>query len=197
MDLKATYDKIAKDWHKDHQPDTWWMPGVDKFASLVGPSKLILDVGCGTGIKSKYLIDKGLKVIGIDFSQEMIDIAKREVPEGEFLVMDMDNISTLTNTFDGIFVHSSLLHTKKNLVHNVLDGLLKKLKSGGYFYVAVKKKQPDGPDEEMVKENDYGYEYERFFSYFTVEEIKEHFSRLGVKFIYQADTSGIQMIGQK
>lgn len=35
MDLKHTYNKIAKDWHNDHQTDTWSKAGVDKFISLM------------------------------------------------------------------------------------------------------------------------------------------------------------------
>jgi hypothetical protein len=29
MDLKSTYNKIAEDWHKNHQQDDWWVEGID------------------------------------------------------------------------------------------------------------------------------------------------------------------------
>ena len=95
MDLKDTYNKIAKDWHKDHQKDEWWVVGTDKFVSLLAENDLVLDVGCGAGTKSKYLIGKGLEVVGIDFSKEMIKIAKKEVPAGRFMVLDLDDIENL------------------------------------------------------------------------------------------------------
>ncbi len=78
MDLKDTYNKIAEDWHKDHTQDDWWVDGTLKFISLVGVGKEVLDVGCGAGTKSKFLKENGLSVTGIDFSEKMIEIAKRE-----------------------------------------------------------------------------------------------------------------------
>ena len=89
MNLKETYDKIAEDWHSDHKKDDWWIEGTDKFISYLSKGDLVLDVGCAGGIKSKYLMQKGLNVVGIDFSEKMIEIAKREFPNGEFLVKDL------------------------------------------------------------------------------------------------------------
>lgn len=84
MNLKDTYDKISENWHQDHKKDDWWIEGTDKFISFFKKGDLVLDVGCAGGIKSKYLIERGLNVIGIDFSKEMIRIAKREEPNGTF-----------------------------------------------------------------------------------------------------------------
>ena len=56
MDLRATYDRIAEDWHGDHRDDDWWIGGADAFTPLIKPGGLVLDVGCGGGRKSRYLI---------------------------------------------------------------------------------------------------------------------------------------------
>lgn len=205
-DLKDTYNRIAEDWHEDHQSDDWWYEGTDKFISYFEKGDSILDVGCGCGTKSKYLIDKGLNVTGIDFSENFIDIAKKEVIGGEFLVMDINDINKLDKTFDGIFIQAVLLHIPKKEVENLLNEIIKKLKVDGYLYVAVKEKREGGVDEEIKKENDYGYEYERFFSYYIIEEIKSYFKNIGLEIIYNNDntpsrTSGatnwIQIIGKK
>ncbi len=58
MDLKSTYNKIAKDWMEDHHGDTWWINGIDKFISLLQPGDSILDVSCGAGEKSKYFTNR-------------------------------------------------------------------------------------------------------------------------------------------
>src|SRR3989344_6053984 len=188
MDLRGTYNHIAEDWFGDHQKDVWSFEGAGKFASYLNPGSWILDIGCGCGLKSKYLINKGMKVVGIDFSEKMIEIAKKEVPEGEFEVMDLRNVSKLERVFDGIFLQAVLLHIPKNEVSRVLIGLLDKLKSGGYVYVAVKEKKPGGADEEIKKEQDYGYSYERFFSYFTLAEVKKYLENIGIEIIHESIT---------
>src|SRR3989344_3605511 len=113
MNLKETYNKIAKEWHNDHQTDDWWVSGTDKFIELIKPRGLVLDVGCGGGTKSKYLISRGLKVVGIDISENMINIAKTEVPEGKFIVMDLTEVGDLEDMFDGIFSYFTVEELEK------------------------------------------------------------------------------------
>jgi len=52
-----------------------------KVLSLVGnlKGKQILDVGCGSGIFMIDFIEMGAKVIGVDYSNKMLDLAKKEL----------------------------------------------------------------------------------------------------------------------
>ena len=202
MDLKETYNRIAEDWYKDHHGDDWWVKGTDKFISLLKPHATVLDVGCGAGVKSKYLLDRGLKVIGVDFSDKMIEIAKREVPKGEFYVKDIYDLKDFNKTFDGVFAQAVLLHIPKARIGEAMDNLASRLNEGGYLYVAVKQSRPGEKDEKIEMENDYGYSYERFFSYFTLDEIKGLFEAAGLAVQYEnvalyGRTNWIQVIGVK
>ena len=202
MDLKSTYNKIAEDWHRDHQSDEWWIEGTEKFISCLASGNLVLDVGCGGGTKSRYLARRGLRVMGIDFSEKMIEIAKREVPEARFEVMDLRDVKNINETFDGIFAQAVLLHIPRQEVEGALETLASKLKSGGCFYLAVKAMKPGGNAEEIVSENDYGYPYGRFFSYYTLEELKKYFSDLRMKISYESvsssgNTEWIQIIARR
>ncbi|TSC61703.1 MAG: methyltransferase family protein, partial [Parcubacteria group bacterium Gr01-1014_106] len=138
ISLKETYNRIGEEWHRDHQKDDWWVEGTDRFVSLLRPNALVLDVGCGGGTKSKYLMQKGLRVVGIDFSEKMVEIAQREVPTGTFHVCDLRDIGTLEHQFDGIFAQAVLLHVPKIEIPQTLTGMVGKLASGGYLYIAVK-----------------------------------------------------------
>ena len=154
---KDTYNHIAKDWHEDHKNDDWWIAGAEEFASHMKPNGTILDVGCAGGFKSKYFIDKSFKVVGIDIAEEFIKIAEEEVPEGEFHVLQMEKVTELNQTFDGVLAQASLLHIEKKEAFNVIDKLASVLNSGGVFYIAVKSIRPGNLDEEIVEEDDYGY----------------------------------------
>ena len=48
----------------------------------------ILDLGCGTGTLTVQLADFCSKVVGVDSSQNMIDKAKKQFSNVEFLVCD-------------------------------------------------------------------------------------------------------------
>jgi SAM-dependent methyltransferase len=202
MDLKSTYNRIAEDWHRGHQQDDWWVAGTDAFASCLKRDATVLDVGCGAGLKANYLMNKGLAVTGIDFSEKMIALAKRDVPRGSFYVQDMYAIGGIPETFDGVFAQAVLLHVPKNKIVGVITSLAAKVNPGGYLYVGVKEKRPYEKEEEVVVENDYGYPYERFFSYYTLPEMKSYFQNAGLEICYEsANPSGkrtwIQVVGRK
>lgn len=202
MDLKSTYNKIADDWHDDHKNENYWLGATDKFISFLKPGGLILDVGCGPGLKTKYFIEKGFKVVGVDFSEKMIEIAKKEAPQGKFFVLDVKNVTDLKESFDGIYAHAVLLHIQKKEIENVLRDLTDNLKYKGYIYIAVKEQRPNQPDEEIKTENNYGYKYKRFYSYFTFEELDNYLKDLKIKIRYRdftvfRNTRWIEVIGQK
>lgn len=202
MNLKETYNRIAEDWFKDHNLDDWWIEGTDKFISLLPKNATVLDAGCGAGIKSKYLANKGLQVTGIDFSEKLIEIAKRENPGIPFSVLDMNDVLNLDKTFDGIFAQASLLHIPKNDVVNLLTKFVSITKTNGLVYIAVKGINSSGKEEDILKENDYGYEYERFFSYYRMEELEKYLRDLNLEIIYKdvkrsGHTDWLQIIGRK
>jgi len=200
MSLKDTYNRIAKDWIEDHDPDTWWVSGTDEFIKMLPKGAKVLDVGCGGGIKTKYLSDHGLAATGADFSEEMIRLVKERFPKINFFVQDIRQPIRVGEGFDGVFAQAVLLHIPKKEVVEVLKNLLAPLKPGGLLYVAVKKIKLGKPEEEVVKENDYNYDYERFFSYFVPEEMANYFAKAGLKIIWQdivssGKTDWIQIVG--
>lgn len=200
--LREAYNRIADDWHRDHQSDTWWIGGTDKFISFLKPGDSVLDVGCGGGTKAKYLTERGLEVTGVDFAENLIAIARREVPAGTFIAMDAYDLDTLTRTFDGVFCQAFLLHVPKRDAPEMLGKLAAKLRPGGYLYIAVKEVKPGQPEEEERIDNNYGYEYRRFFSYFTLPELEGHIRQTGLETAYSEITpSGnsrwIQLIARK
>jgi SAM-dependent methyltransferase len=202
MTLKDTYNRIARDWHRDHSNDDWWLEGTNTFISLVGENAAVLDVGCGGGTKSRYLAGHNIHVTGIDFSQGMIDIAQQEVPKATFHTLDLFDADELNDAFNGVFVQAVLLHVPKARAGEAVSGLSNKLKAGGYLYVAVKERRENSPDEEVKTENDYGYPYERFFSYYTADEVRSLLEATGMDIVYEntaasGRTRWIQVIGKK
>jgi cyclopropane fatty-acyl-phospholipid synthase-like methyltransferase len=201
MNLKDTYNKIARAWHEQHGGDSWWRECTNYLISLLKPGATILDVGCAGGFKSKYFADKGFKVTGIDFSEEMVSIAKEQVPNASFKVLDLFDVDTIAETFDCVFVQAVLLHVPKKRMIEVLTKLKDRVNSGGLLYIAVKKIRGD-VEEEIKTENDVGFEYNRFFSYFTTPELEADFKKIGLEIVSKSEiqagnTVWIQIIGKK
>src|SRR5207245_733144 len=45
---------------------------------------VVVDLGCGSGIWARALADSGYKVVGVDISPAMIELARQRVPETTF-----------------------------------------------------------------------------------------------------------------
>jgi SAM-dependent methyltransferase len=201
--LQRTYDKIAEDWARDHERDTWWVECTERFASLLPPGARVLDAGCGSGQKARFFEDRGAHVIGIDFSEKLLEIARQTSPASDFRLLDLRDIRTLSEDFEGVFAQASLLHIPKAEIATVIKGMVSRLVPGGLLYIAVKAQRPGRPEEEIVAEHDYGYAYERFFSYSTLDEMRAHVERLGLSIVHaeasQSALKGdwIQVIARK
>lgn len=189
MDLKETYNLIAEDWHQDHGEEKVESEGLEVFASKLIKGDHVLDVGCGSGIKAKFLEKYGFKITGIDFSEKMVEIAKKEVPKGEFLLWDVSQLEELPGKYAGVFASDVLLHFPKNEVHFIMEQLKNKLRKNGYLFISVKEVRPGRPEEEVVEENDYGYSYERFFSYYTLPELRTFCLNLNLQIVYEHSES--------
>ena len=48
--------------------------------------RLVVDLGCGSGLWARELVDAGFSVLGIDISGDMIELSRQRVPEAEFRV---------------------------------------------------------------------------------------------------------------
>ncbi len=201
-DLKHTYDTIAQDWDRDHKADEWWKAEIERYLAHVPTGAHILDLGCGPGHKSAFFAARGYEVMGVDLSPQMIEIARRDVKNVMFEVLDMYELPVISRTFDSVFACASMLHIpKKDIVH-ILLSIAAILNPHGTCYVSVKEQREGNPEEETTREDDYGYEYSRFFSYFTESELREGFERAGMRPLFQTvtqvgNTNWLVIVGQK
>ncbi len=84
----------SKEGHEQLQEVTLHL--VDK----VKDAKTILDVGCGPGIYCKRLSDKGYDIIGVDYSENTVELAKQKYPGIRFMVADGYNLPFADKQFD-------------------------------------------------------------------------------------------------
>jgi len=171
----SVYNQIAAMYDNEYGISSY----INDFLNLVNKNGRILDVGCGPGKDSHYIASEGFEVVGVDLSEEMIRIAKKNFPRIDFRIMDMRELSFEPNSFDGIFVAFSFIHLPKKGVSGVLIKLYELLKGGGSIYIAVQEDEskevfsptPLKPDEKI------------FLNLFSTEEIKFLIKRAGFSII--------------
>lgn len=76
----------------------------------------ILEAGCGTGRFSTYLAKKGKKIVAMDVSNEVLNVAREKavkegvVDEIAFIEGDIENLPFNNKSFDGVFSFAVLRH---------------------------------------------------------------------------------------
>ncbi|KPJ70723.1 hypothetical protein AMJ51_01165 [Microgenomates bacterium DG_75] len=105
----------------------------------------ILDIGCGRGEVVSYYHQKGAKVIGLDFSQAAIKIAKKTYPEVSFIHQNVFQYQPETK-FSLIMMLDFIEHIPKRK----FKGLLRKChhwleKKGQILIHTNEKKQEEAP----------------------------------------------------
>jgi ubiquinone/menaquinone biosynthesis C-methylase UbiE len=110
-DLKR-WDEAAEEWTIEIEPKRSFRPILVQSAltELLGDNlrdKKILDAGCGDGVHSNYLQNKGAVVEGVDGSPKMIKLAQSKFAGINFQVVDL--LGTLPFTDESFDVVLSVL----------------------------------------------------------------------------------------
>lgn len=147
-----------------------WIPGVTpkrieedhieryRFASRFIKGKIVLDIACGAGYGSKYLLSHGAKeVVGVDISDEAIKYARQHYVDDKLIFMKADatNLGFINETFDVVVSFETIEHVEK--YHKFLEEINRVLKTDGILLLSSpnrlvtssdypkRKKRPDNP----------------------------------------------------
>lgn len=116
--MRGLFNQVAPDWVQIRSSPVYREAIVYALARLPerlpGPFRIprrVLDVACGTGLATQILMESfpAADVFGVDIASSMIDRARQQVPEGQFVVgtsrsLPFDDRSfDLVMSADGVF----------------------------------------------------------------------------------------------
>ena len=140
--------------------------------SIIKKKAKILDIGCGPGNITKYLLAKrpDFDIYGIDIAPNMIELAKRNNPTANFSIMDCRKISTLTTKFDGIICGFCLPYLSQTECAKLVADCNNLLNENGLIYVSFVEGDPNKSGFQVSSTGDRTY-----FNYHNIDTIKTLF----------------------
>lgn len=134
----------------------------------------ILDIGCGPGNISRFIQqhNPNIKLLGVDIAENMLELARKNVPEGEFYLLDARAIGLIAGKFDAVIAGFCIPYLNQTETQQLVDDVADKLSKYGLFYVSFVEGEPSKP---AVKTNPLG----------------------SVKFYYHRQKSLIEMLKQR
>jgi len=148
----AFYDDLGERWYTaDDDPIALlraegalknpWV--VEKLKACLGEGKArILDIGCGGGFLAHALGNAGFKAVGVDLSEESLEVARRRGGEGRvsFQKADAYHLPFGEAEFDGVCTMDFLEHVDRP--GQVIAEAARVLKSGGPFFFHTFNRNP-------------------------------------------------------
>ncbi|MFD7134101.1 class I SAM-dependent methyltransferase [Streptomyces sp. NPDC059894] len=138
---RSFYDTVADDY-ADHFRDVLAANPLDRalltaYAELVGAGGKVADLGCGPGRVTGFLAARGLAVSGLDLSESMLAIARRENPGVRFergSMLDLDGHPD--GSLDGVVSWYSSIHVPTEELPALFAGFHRVLAPGGHLLIA-------------------------------------------------------------
>lgn len=142
-----TYNKIAKKYSEFYSSDLD-SEFVSSFINVLPEKAKILDLGCGTGRLLGVFQKKGFSITGLDLSEKMLEIAKKNFPQIKFVKSDMRKTRFKNNSFDALIVAYSVIHIPKKEIPATIKEFARILKPKGKLMLVIQK----GRKEKFLKE---------------------------------------------
>ena len=105
---KQYYDKFATKWDSQFVSKAGQNFRNRKLTFLNEYLKdvkgVVLDVGCATGYFTSRIVNKNLKMIGVDMSEGMVEYARKKYPNLNFVVCKIQELSSKFKDVDCIFM---------------------------------------------------------------------------------------------
>lgn len=150
-ELSASYDRVAEEYVEEFFGELERKPFdrelLSRFAESVGAGAAVCDIGCGPGTIARFLQDRGLRMRGLDLSQEMIKCARRLSPDISFETGDMLGLDLPDASLAAIVSFYAIIHLRRDEVTRALQEMYRVLKPGGRLLISF-----HGGDGELYRD---------------------------------------------
>lgn len=139
----------------------------------------ILDIGFGTGTLTTKLYEKECEIYGQDFSERMIELAQKKMPNAHLYQGDFSKglvKPLLQHTYDFIIATYSLHHLSDDAKIQFIQLLKKLLKENGSIFIGDVAFQTRADLEKCQRE--VMDEWDEYEIYFVIDELKKAFPKM-------------------
>lgn len=168
-----TYDKTAEGYQERFMKMELYHDTYDIFCQHVkakGPR--VLEIATGPGNVTSYLLSKrpDFKLTGIDLAPRMVELARKNVANAEFQLMDCRDISQLEGNYDAIMCGFCMPYLSKEECSMLIKDAADLLKKEGVIYFST---MEDEYEKSGFETTSFGGENEVFIYYHQEKYLRE------------------------
>ena len=114
------------------------------FSDRLPADARVLDLGCGAGVPSTQQLAQRFHVLGVDISRSQLELARRNVPEAEFMLGDFSELQLPEDAFEGVVALYAVSHLPREQHGQLFVDVFRWLAPGGLFLATLG--ATDSPD---------------------------------------------------
>lgn len=144
---KEVMATILRDWSYQYQ---WLYDGISRLAALsvggegrfrqlalqglqINPETKVLDLCCGSGQATQFLVQSSQDVTGLDASPLSLKRAQKNVPQAQYVEAWAEDMPFPDNQFDLVHTSVAMHEMKPDQLRQILQEVYRVLKPGGIF----------------------------------------------------------------
>jgi 2-polyprenyl-3-methyl-5-hydroxy-6-metoxy-1,4-benzoquinol methylase len=169
-----TWNKVAVLYQNKFMDLDLYNETYDFICSAIDkPNAKILEIGCGPGNITKYLLLKrpDFDIFGIDIAPKMIELAQINNPKASFAVFDSRNLEQITTKFDGIVCGFCLPYLSPADILKLIYDCSNLLNKNGFIYISFVEGDPNKSGFQAGSSGDRTY-----FNFYKLSELKQQIS---------------------
>ena len=180
MDFKDYWNEVHKQYSSDKITyDNY----LDDYKDILNSCKTkVLDLGCGAGNNSLYLLKHGFKVVGVDYSDVALKIVNDKLKDVETILTDISNpLPFEDNSFDLVIADLSLHYFNKETTKQIMKEIKRILTENGYLIARVNSIDDLNYGAMQGKKIEDNYYYVNGYNkrFFSKEDCLYYFSIIG------------------
>jgi SAM-dependent methyltransferase len=111
---------------------------LDSLAAYLPKKRAAIDLGCGGGVPiTRYFAERGWEVTGYDLSEQILDLARQQVPGAAFEQASMVDLELPENSVDLILSFFAIIHVDRMLHRTLFAKLFSWLRPGGAVLLSL------------------------------------------------------------
>jgi len=134
------FDEFAEEYASRFDNVNGYFGQLTHFCNLIKKADpAILDLACGPGNVTRFLRDcfPESRILGVDLAPKMIEIARTQLPDVDFRVMDVRQIQEISEQFDAVMCSFCLPFLSKEDAARLIADCADCLNQGGVLYIST------------------------------------------------------------
>ena len=134
------FNEFATEFENGFMELSLYDSAIEAFCTTISvPVPKILELGCGPGNVTRRIKQHlpQARITAIDLAENMITLAKKNVPDVDFRVMDVRFINQFTGTFDAVVAAFVLPFLSYEDTESLISSISKLLNTDGVLYLST------------------------------------------------------------